>query len=181
MWPGRNAWVCVLRVCLLILLLLIQGDPPQAGGLETRPSLGSLPPSLPHPIPAHQLELTTVRTALMCVPCTPLRRAPHAGSDVNGSPERLGRICITEYSRCGQILQRGGKPTCAWWGPLPLLAGAGQKLVLQARSTGGFCRSRQREEGRPCWTQWTERVCTPPPQVTVHCRGEQEAVRTGLS
>ena len=116
MWPRRNAWVCVLRVCLLILLLLIQGDLPQAGGLETRPSLGSLPQSPPCPIPAHQLELTTVRTALMCVPWTPLRRAPHADSDVNGTPERLGRSCITEYSRCGQIPQRRGKPTCAWWG-----------------------------------------------------------------
>lgn len=53
---------------------------------------------------------------------------------------------------------------------LPLFSGAGQKFVLQARVTGGFCRSRQLEEGRPCCTQWTDRVWTPPPQVTVHCR-----------
>lgn len=49
------------------------------------------------------------------------------------------------------------------------MSGAGQKLVLQACSTGGFWWSGQLAAGRPCCTQWTERVCTPPPQVTVHC------------
>lgn len=62
-------------------------------------------------------------------------------------------------------------------GQLPLLSGAGQKLVLQACSTGGFWWSGQLAAGRPCCTQWTERVCTPPPQVTVHCiRGQEEGV-----
>lgn len=37
--------------------------------------------------------------------------------------------------------------------PLPFFSGAGQKLVLQALSTGGFWWSRQLEEGRPCCMQ----------------------------
>lgn len=51
---------------------------------------------------------------------------------------------------------------------LPLFTGTGQKLVLQALRTAGFCWGRQPAAGLPWRRHCTLRVCTPPPQVTVH-------------
>lgn len=85
-WSGRNAWACVLRVCLLILLLLIQGDLPQAGGLRQGPLLGSLLQSLLTPSLAPARAHHHQGLPWMCIPCTPLRRAPHVDCDVKGTP-----------------------------------------------------------------------------------------------
>lgn len=51
----------------------------------------------------------------------------------------------------------------------PFFSAMAQKWVLQAWETAGFCSTEQPTAGRPPARHCTDRVCTPPPQVAVHC------------
>lgn len=94
------------------------------------------------------------------------RRAWEAGNGVAGTP----RLRPTR-NRSGNLTAPPPKSQGQAEGPAhsPFFSGMGQKWVLQAREAAGFWCTKQPGAGRPPARHCTALVCTPPPQLAVHC------------